>query len=167
MLKQSVAELLPINQNDDSNNIVEAKKIISSYASAFNELASICQLKLEFDRIEATLNESKFIDDMDAFIKFGVDPLALLVQDEDEKTELSKIKMQLQAFIESFNELDQSQRIIIYYSYFKNESAIKIAQLRSNEDYRYSESGVWRKKNEASILLVKKLKWHKIRHKIS
>ena len=165
MSKQLITELLPNNQLNIDH--ATARKVIASYAATFNELATVCQLILEFSKEGATLNESKFISDMDALISFGTNPLDLMVQDEYEEPRLRKIKTQLQTFIACFNQLEKLHRIIIYYSYLKNESAVKIAQLRLNERRSYSVRTFYRKNNEASVLLVKKLKWHKIKHNAS
>jgi len=155
-------ELLSINQLNI--NHASARKIIESYAATFNELATVYQSILEFSKKDATLNESKFMNDVDALVRFGIDPLYLLTQDEYEEVQLVKIKAQFQAFITCFNQLDPLQRVIIYYSYFKSESAVKIVHLRLNENQTYSERTVQRKKKEASILLAKKLNWYKIKH---
>jgi len=162
MFKQSLTELLPINQINIDN--ATARKIITSYATAFNELETICQLMLEFSKEKATLNETKFRADMDSLIRFGTNSMDLLGKDEYEKTQLAKVKVQLQAFITCFNQLDQLQRTMIYYSYIKNESAVKIAKLRLFDKQAYSVRTLYRKNNEASILLAKKIKWYKIQH---
>ena len=159
MSKQSITELLPNNQL----NHTTARKVITSYAATFNELATVCQLILEFSKECATLNESKFISDMDELISFSANPLDLHIQDEYEEPQLKKIKAQLQTFIVCFNQLEKLQRIIIYYSYLRNESAVKIVQLRLNEKQSYSVRTFYRKSNEASVLLAKKIRWHKLK----
>ena len=163
MLKQSNTELLPNNQLNITHTA--ARKVIASYAATFKELEEVCQLILEFSKEDATLNETKFIADIDVLISFGIEPLDLmLIKDEYEKPHLRQIKAQLQTFITCFNQLEKLQRIIIYYSYLKNESAVKIVQLRLSEEQSYSVRTFYRKNNEASILLVKKIRWHKIKH---
>ena len=159
MSKQSLTELLPDNQQNITHTT--ARKVIASYATAFSELADVCQLVLEFSKEGAILNESKFIADMDALISFDTDPLGLQIQDEYVESHMTKTKEQLQTFIMCFNQLKKLQRIIIYYSDLKNESAVKIVQLRLNEKRTYSVRTFYRKNNEASILLVKKIMWHK------
>ena len=159
--QQPLTELLPINQLNINHSI--ARKIIGSYAATFNELATVYELIPEFSKDDATLNEAKFIADMGALMRFDTDPLGLSTQGENEESQMIKIELQLKTFITCFNQLDQLQRIIIYYSYFKNESAVKIVQLRLNEKQTYSVRTFYRKNNEASILLVKKLKWHKVK----
>ena len=156
--QQQLTEFLPISHTT-------AKKIIGSYAATFNELATVYELMPEFSKDDATLNEAKFIADMDVLMQFDTDSLDLLIRDENEEFQMTKMERQLQTFITCFNQLDQLQRIIIYYSYFKNESAVKIVQLRLKEKHVYSIRTFYRKNNEASILLAKKLKWHKIKSK--
>jgi len=158
MLNQQFSELLPINQLNI--NSAAARKIIAPYAAIFNELATVCQLVLEFSSEGATLNEAKFMADMDELIRFDTNSLDLLIQDEYETTQMTKIKSQLQTFIICFNQLEHFQRIIIYYSHLKNESAIKIIQLRLSGKQAYSVRTLYRKNNEASILLAKKILWY-------
>ena len=164
-MSKPLTELLAINQLNI--NHATARKIVASYAATFNELATVCQLILEFSKDCAILNESKFIADMDALIRFGTNSQDSLTQDEYKESQLAKIKEQLLTFITCFNQLEQFQRIIIYYSFLKKESAVKIVQLRLNEKRGCSVRTFYRKNNEASILLVKKIKWHKIKHSLN
>lgn len=154
--QQALIELLSINEQNIDN--ATARKIIASYAAIFNELSAVCQLVLEFSIEGATLNESKFMVDMEAL---SLDLLSL--NDEFEENQLTNTKAQLQTFIKCFNQLDQAQRTIIYYSFFKNESASSIVQILFNAKQTYSVRTFYRKKNEASVLLVKKIKWYKIK----
>jgi len=160
--QQTLIELLSINEQniDDAT----ARKIIASYAAMFNELESVCQLVLEFSDQRATLNKAKFLVDIEALICFGTSSLDFLNHDDYEDNQLTKTTEQLHTFITCFNQLDHAQRIITYYSYLKNESASKIVQKRLNAKQRYSVRTFYRKKNEASILLVKKIKWFKIKN---
>lgn len=149
--QQALIELLSINEQKIDN--ATARKIIASYAAVFDELATVCQLVLEFSEEGSTLNEAKFLADMDAL---SLDLLSL--DDEYEENQLTKAKTQLQIFITCFNQLEYYQRIIIYYSFLENESAGKIVQQRLHT--KQSVRTFYRKKNEVSNLLVKKIKWH-------
>ena len=155
--------LLPLNYQNKSDTAT-IRKILTSYATVFNELKSVCQLNLEFQK-DSTLNESKFVKDMDSLLQFGKEPLDLESQ-ENELIQLSNVKVKLQAFISCFNQLEELHRTILYYSYFKNESCVKISQMRLKKNQKYSESTVWRYTHEASILLIKKLRWHEIKYKL-
>jgi len=71
---------------------------------------------------------------------------------------------QIDDFVFCFNRLDRLFRIIIYYSFFKKESALKISQMRLDGNLTYASRSVLRKRAEGCEQLVKTLrcaKWLK------
>jgi len=159
MLKKSFSSALPVYK--EGIDSASAKKIINSYTEVFKELEDVYQVRLEFSKEDSTLKEAKFIEDIDMVAKFGAEPADLLMQNE---SLLSTIKLEIQIFITCFNELEQLQRTIIYYTYFKGESAVKIAQLRLSGKQTYSTRTIQRKSSDAVLLLIKKIRWHQIKH---
>jgi len=134
-----------------------SKKVIKSYTTVFNELAIVCQLKLEYSKEDSTLDGEKFIADMDALISSGINPLDFFYYSDNQEVDLSKIMIQLQTFITCYNTLDLTQRIIIYHSYFKKANADKIIQLLLERYQMYSVATIYRKINKSTIILIEKM----------
>ena len=65
-------------------------------------------------------------------------------------------------FVFCFNRLDRLFRIIIYYSFFKKESALKISQMRLDGSLTYASRSVLRKRAEGCAQLVKTLRCVKL-----
>jgi len=63
----------------------------------------------------------------------------------------------IDVFTNCFNRLDKLARTILYYSFFKKESSLKVSQLRLSGEMTYSPRSVLRKKHEAVERLVKML----------
>jgi len=71
-------------------------------------------------------------------------------------------------FIFCFNRLERLFRIIIYYSFFKKESALKISQMRLDGHLTYASRTILRKRTEGCEQLMKTLrcaKWLKEKEK--
>ena len=71
---------------------------------------------------------------------------------------------QIDDFVFCFNRLERLFRIILYYSFFKRESALKISLMRLDGNLIYSSRSVLRKRTEGIDQFVKKLqcvKWLK------
>lgn len=161
MLKKTFLEAFPVDTKEV--NLASARRTIASYTEMFKELEEVYRVKVEFSKEDSTLKEAKFSEDLSDVTKFGTEPIDLITQNEHEETLLLTVKTELQIFITCFNELDPLGRIIIYYTYFKGESAIKIAQLRLDKKHTYSARTIQRKSSDAVSLLIKKIRWHQIK----
>ena len=64
---------------------------------------------------------------------------------------------QIDNFVFCFNHLERLYRVILYYSFFKRDSALKISQIRLNGNLTYASRTVLRKRIEGTDQFVKKL----------
>lgn len=75
---------------------------------------------------------------------------------------------QIDEFVFCFNRLERLFRIILYYSFFKRESTLKISQMRLDGNLTYASRSVLRKRTEGADQLVKTLrcaKWLKTKER--
>jgi len=66
---------------------------------------------------------------------------------------------QVNDFVFCFNRLERLFRIILYYSFFEKESALRISQMRLDGDLTYASRSVLRKRTEGADKLVKTLQF--------
>ena len=136
---------------------LDGSTLISTIKSHIVCLESRCQVQIIFlektnKKGETSLEEHGYqINSMSQKNNEEDRVMATLIKKED-------IIRQIEDFTFCFNCLEHIHRIILYYSFFKNESILKITQMRLIDgSMKYACRSILRKRNEGITLLAKRL----------